>query len=308
LFTTTLFVQKDIPRKENFASNPKLHVKEFVLLESDVEEDVQETTNANLVACLNSLLTWLQNVQETKLQNASMDVVLHSTPVFTTEEETVQTNSNHVQLHVEQPRELSNLSKLKLKFHIGLLFKNAKELSKWLKKSLTETSDLHVSTERKELQKSSEELFTTTLKFQSTKDSPSTSTRSTKLKLLETNCSNTERDISEPLSRESKLNKLTLKVFQFHKLINKDTLEKHPKLFLTQLNKNSAEKLQLHTRAELKEKSLTLNVFQSESEKLEKLKELFTFVKDTGLVLKLLLQNLLNSQEPSRRELLMFKF
>jgi hypothetical protein len=291
LFTTTLFVQKDIPRKENFASNPKLHVKEFVLLESDVEEDVQETTNANLVACLNSLLTWLQNVQETKLQNASMDVVLHSTPVFTTEEETVQTNSNHVQLHVEQPRELSNLSKLKLKFHIGLLFKNAKELSKWLKKSLTETSDLHVSTERKELQKSSEELFTTTLKFQSTKDSP-----------------NTERDTSELLSRESKLNKLTLKVFQFHKLINKDTLEKHPKLFLTQLNKNSAEKLQLHTRAELKEKSLTLNVFQSESEKLEKLKELFTFVKDTGLVLKLLLQNLLNSQEPSRRELLMFKF
>jgi hypothetical protein len=134
LFTTTLSVQKDTPRKENFVSNPKLHVKEFVLLESDVEEDVQETTNANLVACLNSLPTWLQNVQETKLQNASLDVVLHSTPVFTTEEETVQTNSNHVLLHVEQPRELSKLSKLKLKFHIGLLFKNARELSKWLKK------------------------------------------------------------------------------------------------------------------------------------------------------------------------------
>jgi hypothetical protein len=167
---------------------------------------------------------------------------------------------------------------------------------------------LHVSTERKELQKSLEELFTTTLKFQSTKDSPSMSTRSTKLKLLETNCSNTERDTSELLSRESKLNKLTLKVFQFHKLINKDTLEKLPKLFHTQLNKNSAEKLQLHSRTELKEKSLTPNVFQSESEKLEKLKELFTFVKDTGLVLKLLLQNLLNSQEQSRRELLMFKF
>lgn len=97
-------------------------------------------------------------------------------------------------------------------------------------------------------------------------------------------------------------------MFQFHKLINKDTLEKLPKLFHTQLKKNSAEKLQFHSRTELKEESLTPNVFRSESEKLEKLKELFMFVKDTGLVLKLLHQNLLDSQETFKREFLMFKF
>jgi len=57
LFTITLYAQKDTSRKENFASNQKLHAKEFVLLELDVEEDVQETTNANHVVCLNSLLT-----------------------------------------------------------------------------------------------------------------------------------------------------------------------------------------------------------------------------------------------------------
>jgi hypothetical protein len=130
-----------------------------------VQKDVQETKDANLAAYLNFHLTWLQNVQRVKLQNASLDAMLLSTLVFIMEKEIVQNNSNHVLLHAEKLQELLKKSKLKLKFHTGRLSKNVKKLSTWSRKSLTNTSNLLVNTERKELQKFSEEKFITTLKF-----------------------------------------------------------------------------------------------------------------------------------------------